>query len=368
MRSPSCDALRRPLLACLLLLLAACGGEEAPAPASAEAPPPARVQTATARDGTLDEAWTTLGEVVPLARSELAAGAAGPVQSVPFREGDPVGEGAVVLQVDAAPAAARLASAEASVSESEAELARARNDLARLEGVDARVLAATELEAARTSVAALEARTEAARAAALEARVQLARHQVRAPFAGVVTGRHVDPGDWVSAGTPVVDLVSADAVEVRVDAAWELVARLHVGDRAMVLGDDRAVEAEVEVVATVPALDPVTRTSRVRLTPVTSPAPGWLRPGAPVEVRFEVQAEGSGVVVPRDALVLSPDSAKVVRVADGAAQHVDVVVVATGASEALVRGEGLAPGDVVVTRGNERVRPGQPLLTEPGGG
>lgn len=352
------------MLPVLLSLLFACNeSDPAGAQAAKEGLPPARVEVAAARDGELDEAWTTLGEVVPLARSELAAGAAGPVERVPYREGDVVAEGAVLLEVSSAPAAARVQAAQADVARAEAELGQGRSDLSRLERVDARVLAAAELDAAQTRVAVLEAGAMAARAALAEAGVSLARHRVLAPFPGVVTARHLDPGDWVQVGTAAVDLVSAHAVEIRVDAAWELAGRLAPGDAATVLGDDRAVEADARVVAVVPVLDPATRTSRIRLAPADDPAPDWLRPGAPVEVRFAVVALGAGVVVPRDALVLAPGSAKIVKVdPDGNAVHVDVVVVASGEHDALVQAADLQPGDQVVTRGNERVRSGQPLL------
>ena len=85
---------------------------------------------------------------------------------------------------------------------------------------------------------------------------------MRAPFAGVVTGRHLDPGDWTMTGSAAVDLVSAQAVEVQVDATWELASRLHPGDAVAILASDRSSSAEGQVVAVVPALDPVTRTSR----------------------------------------------------------------------------------------------------------
>ncbi len=360
--------MRPPAPVAFLVLLLACGDDgPATADAATSGPPPAKVEVGLVRDGDLDEAWTTLGEVIPLARSELAASAAGPVERVPFREGDFVEEGTVLLQVDAGPAAARLQATEASRAQAEAELAQAQSDLARLQTVASRVLAERELEAARTQVATLDARRRAAVAAEQEARVALARHAVRAPFAGVLTARHVDPGDWVSAGTPAVDLVSARAVEVHIDATWELAGRLRAGDEVVVLGNDRADQVAGQVVAVVPALDPITRTSRVRIAPATDPPPDWLRPGAPVEVRFEVAAQGIGVVVPRDALVLAPNSAKVVRVTEGKAEHLDVVVVSTGDAEALVRAAGLNPGDQVVTRGNERVRPGQGLVFGEGG-
>jgi multidrug efflux pump subunit AcrA (membrane-fusion protein) len=82
-------------------------------------------------------------------------------------------------------------------------------------------------------------------------------------------------------------------------------------------------------------------------------------PGASLDVEFSIVRDEEGVVVPRDALVYGAVGVRVVRVEDGKATPVGVEVIATVDDQALVRGEGLAAGDSVVTRGNERLRPGQ---------
>jgi multidrug efflux pump subunit AcrA (membrane-fusion protein) len=89
----------------------------------------------------------------------------------------------------------------------------------------------------------------------------------------------------------------------------------------------------------------------------------WLLPGAAVDVLLTIErSEPGALVVPRDALVYGIASLKVVKSVDGKAEPVPVEVVARGRDEVLIRAEGLAAGDTVVTRGNERVFPGQPLI------
>jgi multidrug efflux pump subunit AcrA (membrane-fusion protein) len=51
-----------------------------------------------------------------------------------------------------------------------------------------------------------------------------------------------------------------------------------------------------------------------------------------------------------------------VKLVDDKAALVPVEVVARGRDDVLIRGEGLVAGDSVVTRGNERVFPGQPFI------
>jgi multidrug efflux pump subunit AcrA (membrane-fusion protein) len=77
-------------------------------------------------------------------------------------------------------------------------------------------------------------------------------------------------------------------------------------------------------------------------------------------VLLPVGAPRTSIAVPRDAIVLGPQGAAVYVVREGIAHAVPV---STGAAEGQlieVRGE-LRAGERVVVRGNERLRPGQPV-------
>ncbi len=345
----------RLLIPLTVLLCVACLGEDAADPSGGGGPPPALVRVAEVGPGTLTEEWTALAEVIPLSRAELAAGVAGPVEQVALREGDRAEAGQVLLLVDDALAVAARKAADAAVAEAEVEHTRRQDALSRRQGIDAGVLSAEELADAAAAVEAQAARVQALEAAATEANAVLRRHRLRAPFDGVVTRRHVDPGDWVGVGQPVLDLVSTDDLEARVRVPQALADQLEVGVEVG-LGDAMGV-----VVAVVPALDAITRTALVRIA--TRPGHG-LSPGAAVPVSLPVSWEGVGVTVPRDALLTGPSETRLLLALGGVAQPVVVEVIATTADTALVTAEGLKEGAQVITRGNERVRPGQALRFE----
>ncbi|TNF62786.1 MAG: hypothetical protein EP303_03505 [Deltaproteobacteria bacterium] len=87
----------------------------------------------------------------------------------------------------------------------------------------------------------------------------------------------------------------------------------------------------------------------------------WLLPGAAVDVLLTVErSEEGALVIPRDALVYGIAKIQVVKSVEGKAEPVPIEIIARGRDEVLIRAEELAPGDTVVTRGNER--PGQPLI------
>lgn len=334
----------------MLILIMACAS--AP-PAAGGAPPPALVEVAPMTRGHLLDSWSTLGEVRASGAAELAAGAAGSVQEVQVREGDPVRRGEVLLRIDLRLAQARLRAAEAALSEAKVELERAKRDLERQQQVQAGVLSAAEQDEAQSRVAGLDARVASLDAAVSLAAAELDRHMIRAPFDGVVASRAVDPGDWVNAGQPLLSVVSAENPEILVAVGQDRAAHL-VASAPVTLSTTPP--SAGEVIAMVPALDADTRTALVRVRPHPDTK---LLPGQSLTVGFTLDWGDAGLLVPLDALVLAPGSTRVTKVQDGAAVSIPVELLASGDSAALVRGEGLVEGDSLVVRGNERVRPGQ---------
>lgn len=342
------------------LLVAACGCEgQAPAESGSDGPPPARVRLGEVRSGSIEAQWSFLGDVQALRQARLAAGASGEVRKVRVRVGDHVKAGDLLLEVDPSLAAARVRAASASKEAGAAQLERARRDAERLTGAGPDIAAAAEIEQASSEKKRAAAERERLRAAEAEARAQLGRHRVRAPFDGVIASRSVDPGDWVDPGIEVIELVDDQGVEVLTSVPPDVARFLSVGDKAVLELSGQRTTATIEGI--VPALDAESRTMRLRLVP-DEPTP-WLLPGAAVDVILTVErSEEGAVVIPRDALVYGIASTQVVRSTEGKAEIVPVEVLARSREELLVKSESLSAGDAVVTRGNERVFPGQPLI------
>lgn len=339
----------------LSLSVVGCGADDG----GRGAPGPALVRVAQARDGGLTDVWTTVGEVVALEQAELAVGAQGPVARVVVREGDRVEQSALLLQVDASIALADHAAAQAAHDEAASELVRLEAALERRAQLRKGVLSDEELVNARQDAVSGRARVDARAADVRRAAAVLSRHRITAPFAGVVAARSVDEGDWLQAGVPVLTLVSTDRVEVRAQLPRSIAGRLQVGS-PVALGSGQG-----SVLAVVPTLDAQTRTSLVRIAPE---ADTQVVAGQALDISVPVSFDEPGVTVPRDALIADPEQARLVRVVDGKAEMLSVEVLATTATEALITGEGLAAGDTVVVRGNERVRPGQEVRVEEEGG
>ena len=107
-----------------------------------------------------------------------------------------------------------------------------------------------------------------------------------------------------------------------------------------------------------PQGDAMTRTFPVR---VVLDNPGFtIRPGMEAVATFDLSEKFTALMVPKDAVVTAGDQSLVYRVADGKAFPVPVGVEGYHGGLAAVSG-GLNAGEMVVIRGNERLRPGQPV-------
>ena len=345
-------------LAVALFALGCSQGASPARGAKTNSPPPTPVSVVAAAPGKLSDHWTLSGEVRALARSELASGASGAITRVLVREGDTVRRGQLLLEVDPALARARLRVSEAARKKGAEQLKQAQREVKRFERLGRQSVSALELERAQSRAQSDAAQQLANAAAVAEALATLKRHRVLAPYAAVVSRRRVDPGTWVEPGDKVLDVVAVDQVEIVVDAAPRLLAAVNKGDSAKVLLGGTKTSLNAKVAGIVPALDPIARTARIRLTPSVQ---SGLRPGSVVSVSFLVHHVGTGVVVPRDAILKSALGLRVVRVVRGRAQPTDVQLVATSGDKALVESGALRVGDKVVTRGNERLKPDQPV-------
>jgi RND family efflux transporter MFP subunit len=187
------------------------------------------------------------------------------------------------------------------------------------------------------------------------------RHTLFAPFTGVVSSRHTDPGEWVETGTPVLELVDMRRLRIDVQAPQERYEQIAVGTAVTVDLDARVGKPLTgKVVARVPVNDPDARTFLVRVS-VTAGS-SVMTPGMSARVVFPLHGGAKMVKVPRDAIVRKPDgSATVWIINDGDTTTVSERRVDLGRSlrDWVDVRDGLEAGMRVVVRGNETLQEGQ---------
>ena len=193
-----------------IILLAAC---TAPAEDTARsaAPPPRVAGTVYAvRDTTLDATFDAAGIAEPLRQATLSTKLMGSVTAVLVKEGDVVAAGQPLVRIDARDLAAKAAQTSAAIAEAEAMRARGGDAGDRIRALYADSAATrAQLDAVETGLTRADAGVRAARAAAAELQAVSSYADVRAPFAGVVTQRFVDPGAFAAPGAPLVSVQDA---------------------------------------------------------------------------------------------------------------------------------------------------------------
>lgn len=234
-----------------LPFLAACGrGLE---PSVEVAPPPPMPVSAEAVRATTDAYRETVpGQVKPVHAAVVSARIQGEIERLPVVPGQNVTRGDLLAELLSEDHEARVRGAEA-------ELEAASQELDRIENLrETQAATQRELEAA-------EARQRSAEAALAEAQTFLDYATVHAPFDGVVASKHVEVGDLVSPGEPIVDVYSPDAFRLEVWVSESLVQSFSPGDEMDFEINSAGLSGSGTVDEIEPGVDSATRTVLVKV-------------------------------------------------------------------------------------------------------
>ncbi|MEM7745463.1 MAG: efflux RND transporter periplasmic adaptor subunit [Pseudomonadota bacterium] len=324
-----------------------------------------------------------LGQLVASVQADVAARRGGVAENVLFEIGDIVSTGDPLVQletriaeIELRTAEAELAVAQAGILAAEASVALAEQVLARQERLkgstafqqgifDDRV---QEVAQARGRLTVAAASVGAAEARMARVEYDLENAMILAPFTGIVVERMAQPGQYVNLGEPVAKLLDVQRLEIEADVPVELVQGLSPGTEVTVrVGDGNQATAQVRVVLPVETIS--TRTRPVRFSLDTSAIdPLLVAVGASLILEIPTSAPREVVTVPKDALVQGRGGGWMVFVVVEDAAEPRPIQIGQAAGDRMEVLNGVAPGDQVVVRGNERLRPGQPVNASPAGG
>lgn len=292
----------RAVLAFALPALAACGNEQA-APQTAPLPP-LQTLTVQADGGAGARAWD--GVVQAVRQAELTAQTSGRVTQVLADINSQVPAGAVLVRLSAVEQQAGASTARAQLRAAEASAAEAEQNYRRFAALaGGQYVPRAQIDNARASRDAAVAARDAARAQLAQAAQQADYTVVRAPFAGVVARRHVEPGESVVPGQPLMSVYAPGALRIEVQVPQTQADAIRAASTAsIVLADGRVVEPRS--VTVFPSADAATHSVGVRLElrDIDRAPP----PGTTAKVRFPVAAaaqaaEAREIRIPAAALV-----------------------------------------------------------------
>lgn len=248
----------------------------------------------------LQETLVLDGVIEAVQQSTLSAQTSGTVQKLPFDVDDSVVAGDLVVQLESSEQRSRVSQAQAGRDEASASLNDARQQFSRIESVHERGLVSRqEFDRARNNLAGAKARFERAEAALVEAREQLSYTRVLAPYGGILTERHVEIGESVSPGQPLLSGLSLEQLRVVVDLPQQYADLARRERQAQVtLADGRVLETGE--MTFYPYANPTTHTFRLRMR--LSEPNGSLFPGMLVKVGVPVAAR-EALWIPASSLI-----------------------------------------------------------------
>lgn len=203
----------------------------------------------------------------------IASELAGRLAALPLEPGEHFAEGDPLAQLDCALHEARLSRAQAAEQAARRQLDVAEN-LDRLQSISI-----AELTRAQSDVAQM-------RAERVLEQTLVARCQVLAPYAGRVAKRHVEPGEYVREGDPLLDIYQASDYRVTLLAPSTWLPRLAPGQRFEVRLDETGRRYPAEIVRLGAEVDPLSQSIKVvgRLLD----EPGDLLPGMSGSAQFSL--------------------------------------------------------------------------------
>lgn len=280
------------LSAGLALALAACGGE----PKTAALPSLPKLDTVVVRAGGGDVGRVWDGVVEAVQQADLSAQTAGRVTVVNVDVNDHVAAGAVLLRLTAVEQQAGANTARAQLQAAEASAREAQANYQRYAALAAgQFVSRAQIDQARTARDSAVAARDAARAQLAQAGQQTEYTVVRAPFAGILSARRVEPGETVVPGQALMSMYAPGALRIEVQVPQsDAVAIRDAGKAQVALADGRVVDAaEVTVF---PAADPATHSVAVRvILPGLNAAP---QPGVTAKVVFPIAGGGDALQIP----------------------------------------------------------------------
>lgn len=194
------------------------------------------------------------------------------------------------------------------------------------------------------------------------------RHILYAPFAGIVSVKLTELGEWVTPGEPVLNLVATGDLRIDFQVSEDYLSVIESDTKVTyTLGDSTADSRGGKIATLVPVADPGARTFLLKVEPISPDQ--RMSPGMSARAVLNLDIGRRGMTIPRDAIIKYPDGRDVVWVVqegeDGevvAEKRVDTGLVFGGMVE--VRG-GLSLTDRVVVEGNESLQTGQRVVVLP---
>jgi len=213
-----------------------------------------------------DSGYSTEASVEAVKQSTVAAQVSGRVSAVNFDAGDYVKAGTVIVRLSAQELSSAVAGSQAQVAQATATLANARANYERQQQLfQQKFISQAALDRATAEYRAAEAAARAARAGAGQSSAVSSYTVITAPFSGVVAARHVELGETVTPGKPLMTGFDPKDMRVVANIPQYKLAEVKAAPRVSVEIPSLSKWIDATGVTVLPSADTATHTVKVRI-------------------------------------------------------------------------------------------------------
>ena len=328
---------------------------------------PAAVAVAPVVQKALEETVAAIGSLAASAQITIRPEISAIVRSVHFNEGEAVARGQRLFSLERDEIEQRLRARRAALASARAETEKSRRIFERRKQLLAeKVVTPEAFDEAQADFKTAAAHQDRLTAEIAQIEAELEDTTIRSPIDGVAGALHVDPGDFVDVGQPLVTIVGTDDLEIDFSVPERYANQVAPGQTVRIR---TAANPQAPFTGTVffvsPAIRQATR-DRLLKARLDDPA-GRLQPGGFANVELIVNVHEDSLVVPEEALVPTRTGYMVFVVEDQLAHRRDVSIGLRRPGEVEIR-QGLAPGDTVIRSGQMAVADGDRIRIVDGAG
>lgn len=319
-------------------------------------------QVAAVKSDTLQYELTLPGELKPYDEVTLYAKIEGFVKDLKVDRGDEVKKGELLMKIEAPEVQQKFLAAKAKEREILEKLSFSQQNYQRMNeasSVDG-AISAIELEQSKAKFMADSAALSAVRAEVAAARQLAEYREIRAPFDGVVTNRHISPGALVGSGKePLVELSREDKLRLEVAIPSKHTKALQIDSEAsFTVNSFPGREFPVKFSRSSKTLN---RELRAMMVEFDYDNPKYLlEAGAYAQVNLSLKRKTPTLSIPSSSIIRTPSNIFVAKVVSGKVQLVPVTTGMTKAKRVEVFGD-IKEGDQIIVKGNSTFKDGMEI-------
>ncbi|HEY6966386.1 MAG TPA: efflux RND transporter periplasmic adaptor subunit [Burkholderiales bacterium] len=180
--------------------------------------------------GALERSLPVTGSLTPFTEATVKAKVAGELVAVPVREGESVRQGQLLAKIDLTEVQAKVAAREADMQAAKAQLVWAEKNRGQQKALlDKGFISQSAFDNVQSSHDVAAAKLRAAEADLVVARKSLGDAVLVAPFAGIVSLRHAQPGERVALDAKVVSIVDLSRLQLEATVPPAAIGEVKIG-------------------------------------------------------------------------------------------------------------------------------------------